>query len=66
MAARLVAHSVGRPYKAVVDALDALHRQSRVIRRGRKFSATWALPEAVTNRPEEQGWKALAAVWFGK
>jgi len=59
-----IAEAVDRPHKAVADALDALHRQGGVIRRGRKFSATWASPEIATNRPEEQGWKALAAVWF--
>lgn len=64
--AREIAAALGLPYKAVVDALNALHSQGRVARRGRKFSAAWGGPAGLApGTAATDGWNLLASTWFG-
>lgn len=63
--AREIAVSLNLPYKAVVDALNALHNQGRVARRGRKFNAAWGPARLAPATAATGAWDLLATAWFG-
>jgi predicted ArsR family transcriptional regulator len=66
MPARDIAIALHLPYKTVIDALDALHGQGRVARRGRKCKAAWGSSRNTDDSCVNTGWAALATTWFGK
>lgn len=62
---RDISLALGIPYKATIDALNALHRMARVSRRGEKASATWGSAKLTKCSLCDAGWEHLAKVWFG-
>ncbi|MGF6301889.1 hypothetical protein OKW42_005242 [Paraburkholderia sp. WC7.3d] len=63
--AQQIASDTGLTYRQTIDALNALHNDARVARRGRKFTATWGSIVLIESDPAVAAAHDLARFFLG-